>query len=275
MAKIKITESELKQIISESVKEVINERNKINEGQSAFQRRYKAYNDALNNYNTNFAKNFEELSPVEKEKLEKEAAALNAKTAGTTTGTPITAQSLYTSRKNSALTNYQSALNRRGVGTVMKTQLDAIYQKLGAQDQNTAIASIDQKNAQIQNLNNAISQIDNALMESSRLNEESGLPARRGTMPDEYKNPAQVPIGGLDNILAKITNLKQQAGLVPGLQNKLAAVNQKYQNLLAQQKATPKPTAPTNTLTQQPTTAQPSVTAARPNTNNAPGKMWA
>lgn len=251
MAKIKITESELKQIISESVKEVINERNKINEDQSAFQRRYKAYNDALNNYNTNFAKNFEELSPVEKEKLEKEAAALNAKTAGTTAGTPITAQSLYTSRKNSALTNYQSALNRRGVGTVMKTQLDAIYQKLGAQDQNTAIASIDQKNAQIQNLNNAISQIDKALMESSRLDEESGLPARRGTMPDEYKNPAQVPIGGIGNILAKITNLKQQADLVPGLQNKLAAANQKYQNLLAQQKAAPKPTAPTNTPVQQ------------------------
>lgn len=126
MAKINITEGELKRIIKESVISEITEAQK-----DRFNRRYNAYNTAVQNYNNNYAKNWGELNGDEIAKRTNEYNAYkNTLTGEDDVDQYGSAEAYYNSNRKAAQNNVNYALNRRGMGAKMKEQLDNVNRQL-------------------------------------------------------------------------------------------------------------------------------------------------
>ena len=235
MAKIKITENELKQIIRESVEGVLNE--------------------------VNYAMDWDKLSSAEKQNIAKSydnlggnAVFRNMVTSYTypdgTTGTSQSKQradgtlaqgtpSYDMKRAQKIYNRKRDRKDRKGNLNYSVDQYNALAGQIANKD-----AEIKEKDIQIANLNNALSQIGNALREGvSRINEAGetfGATSRAtSTLQDAGKNYDPNAVPGLQNILTAIGNLKQQ---VSGLTTQLAQ---------AKRNAAAKPVAPTNTPVQQ------------------------
>lgn len=243
MAKIKITENELKQIIRESVEGVLKEG--LDEDRDAkFQKRYDAYNKAAQDYNNNFSKEWGNLTQGEQQKWQNEYNKLAS--SGQFSG--ITPESLYNSRRNSAQTTMNSALNRRGVGAAMKKQVDLANQKLKQAE--TEKTDLKTRLTQANNLNagykNAISQITQALR----------MPVYENTMFSTQQNTFQTGSTGitpeqLSNIKEKNANAAAQTA-VPNLGEIINSIKSLRQQLAqAKRNAAAKPVAPTNAPVQQ------------------------
>lgn len=271
MAKIKVTENELKQIIRESVEGVLNE--------------------------VNYAMDWDKLSSADKENIAKSYDNLGGNaifrnmvtgytypdgTTGTSQskqmadGTLVQGTPSYDMKRAQKIYNRKrDRKDRNGNLNYSVDQYSALAGQIASKD-----AEIKQKDTQIANLNNALSQIGNALREGvTRINEasETGVPrpASRATstIQDAGKNYDPNAVPGLENILTAIGNLKQQ---VSTLQTQLTQARGANQKLIAQQKAAAKPASPTNTPVQQPRAVAPTI-AATPNTptglarTNTPG----
>lgn len=231
MAKIKITENELKQIIRESVEGVLDE--------------------------VNYAMDWNKLSDADKKAAaEKYNGGWHKQTItgytypdGTTgvSQTKISADGKYVTGKPmydmaQAQKIYNRKRDRKAKNGNLNYSVDQ-YNALAGQIANKD-AEIKEKDTQIANLNNALSQIGNALREGvSRINEAGetfGAASRAtSTIQDAGKNYDPNAVPGLQNILTAIGNLKQQ---VSGLTTQLAQ---------AKRNAAAKPVAPTNTPVQQ------------------------
>ena len=171
MGKVRITESELRQIIRESVISEITEAQK-----DRFNRRYNAYNTAVQNYNNNFSKNWADLSDIEKQKWQDEYNKIKSAPNSSGSSYDISPESIYNSRKNNAQTTMDQALNRRGVGAKMKEQLDNVNRQLngirnalGASEQEgylgivQRINGLNQKAKDLEAANTALSTLRGAL----------------------------------------------------------------------------------------------------------------
>lgn len=240
MAKIKITENELKQIIRESVEGVLNE--------------------------VNYAMDWNKLSSTEKQNIAKSydnlggnAVFRNMITGYTypdgTTGTSPSKQmadgtlaqgtpSYDMKRAQKIYNRKRDRKDRKGNLNYSVDQYNALTGQIANKD-----AEIKEKDTQIANLNNALSQIGNALREGvTRINEAGetfGAASRAtSTLQDAGKNYDPNAVPGLQNILTAIGKLKQQ---VSALQTQLVQARR----TIAQQNAAAKPVAPTNTPVQQ------------------------
>jgi DNA repair exonuclease SbcCD ATPase subunit len=236
MAKIKITENELKQIIRESVEGVLNE--------------------------VNYAMDWNKLSSAEKQNIAKSydnlggnAVFRNMVTSYTypdgTTGTSQSKQmadgtlaqgtpSYDMKRAQKIYNRKRDRKDRKGNLNYSVDQYNALAGQIADKD-----AEIKEKDTQIANLNNALSQIGNALKEGVTRINEAGEEIRRAasratsTIQDAGKNYDPNAVPNLQNILTAIGKLKQQ---VSGLTTQLAQ---------AKRNAAAKPVAPTNTPVQQ------------------------
>lgn len=248
MAKIRITESELRQLVSESVISVLNE--ELGEDMaSRFNRRYNAYRDAEKNYNDNFSKEWNDLPPEEKQKWQGELDKMRSDPNSAKYLTNVTPESIYNSRRNSAKSTMDSTLNRRGVGTKMKGELDianknlaALYGQLKANDQNGAmgtIQSLQKQSAELTNQNtaykNAITQILNTL--NRRVNEaaayDSSWDGAPGSKPKQ-ETVQQFKVPELQGILAAIGKLQGQIKQLTKANQTLTSSNNTLKTQMAQ-----------------------------------------
>ena len=224
MAKIKITESELKQVIMENVLGVLKEG--MQEGQaSRFQRRYDAYNQAAQNYNTDFAKDWSEMTEPEKAKWTQQAQAEFDKNKMKDATTPIpNPENFYNKQREIAQANTQRFLNKRGVGNVMQKQLADLYKELNVQDQNSALNSIKTLNTNLETANNNIVKIAQALKINTNTSPvirlESKVNKRKNLLKEEDQNA-----GLVNDIITKIGEITKQAESVPGLRAQINRLN--------------------------------------------------
>jgi len=235
MAKINITEGELKQIIKESVISEITEAQK-----DRFNRRYNAYNTALQDYNNNFSKNWADLSDIEKQKWQDEYNKIKSAPNSSGNSYNISPESIYNSRKNSAQTTMDQALNRRGVGAKMKEQLDianksltSLYQQLNAKDHTSAMGNIQNLQSYNSAYKKAIQDITDVLNGIIKENVSGN------TVFDDAAGAgvAAVQIPGIDNIIAQIKKLKTEnnafhnaIGSKGNMQTALKTINQWKKN---------------------------------------------
>lgn len=273
MAKIRITESELRQLIGNSVVSVLNE--ELGESrEERYKRRYDAYNTAAQNYNNNYAKEWGDLSPEEQQKWQSELDKLRASYPQYSSYySAATPESIYNSRRNSAKATMNAALNRRGVGTEMKKQLDIanqsltnLYKQLKVNGHTAAMGAIQNLQAQNQAYQKAIADLTGILNGTIK----EGVTTREvfDEQPTQETQAVQIP--GVEDVLNKVRNLRNQnarlhreIGSRGNINTALKTINTWKQNsvkLASMEKANQQ-----NQMTNQ-TPQQPTNPTAKPNT---------
>lgn len=248
MGRIKITESELRQLISESVVSVLNEG--LFDGQAKrFKDRYNAYQAAAKDYDTNYANDFADLS---QDQIAKYTDAYNKykNDLGPDGADKYgNLEAYYNDQKNTAKKNMDAMLKRRGVGVEINKNIQTIYKQLGVKDQSSAINAV--KNLQNANANykDAIDKIYQALTSEQQpqqnLEEEYAVPpfktqfygqqqpepgwsikAQNAGATKAQDAPAQSPVPNLDQILKSIGDMKTNVeGLTKEKETLTATIN--------------------------------------------------
>lgn len=213
MAKIKITESELKQVIMENVLGVLKEGMQENQA-SRFQKRYNAYNQAVQNYNTEFAKDWSEMTEPEKAYWAQQAQAdFDKNKMKDATTPPPNPENFYNKQREMAQAGTQRFLNKRGVGNIMQKQLQ------------TAQANAEKYMGQLNTINKKLTdalstfKINEVTDRAPETNPETNTPAA----PDIATMEANI-----DKLVAHITNLN---GELNKAKTNYTALQKRYTNL--------------------------------------------
>ena len=239
MAKIRVTENELKQIISESVKQVMKE-----DKAARWDRRYNDYMNARNEYEQ-FAVPFDKLDDNRKAELQRKYEIEGKHYYPTI-------ESWYSAKQVQLKNLVDSLASKNGVGNIMqqnfqkqqqKSQEQAQQQKQQAQQQ---IDGLIKKNEE--NLNTILTALKDVTLPNgtARLEEQLRQPGylenlyqryNDATQPQQTTQPIQQAGSAdtrLQTILAKINYLIGQVKQIPGLNKTIANQKTQIANLGAQ-----------------------------------------